>query len=279
MAILSNIRIGLRLGASFLVILLLLVGISMVALIRMKEQALASERIINHDVNRVIQTNIIKSQAQKAALTLLQILPTPERSDRIALYKVMDNINKQLDETLVKVTDSYGQALPSQLTELISLRQIYSDNFLETVEYVEADTELAIEHYNDETKPALEALLTKISSFEQFELSRMNSEQSASELANANAQRMMILLAVIAFIAGAFLAIAVSRSIVNPIEQAVAFARKIAQGDLSQQPVEARRDEIGELNDALSEMRDGLFTLISIKLSSLRWDKRYYRSD
>ena len=263
MTILSNIRIGLRLGASFLVILLLLVGISIVALARMKEQAKASAMIINQDVSRVMQTNTIKSQAQKAALTLLQILPTPERDDRIKLYKAMDRINKQLDETLVKVTDSYGASLPAQLTDLITLRQAYSKNFIETVEYVEYDTEVAIEHYNDVTKPALEVLLAKITSFQQFEQRRMTNEQSASEQANANAQRLVIFLALTAFIAGAFLAISVSRSIVTPIQQAVSFARKISQGDLSQQQVTVRKDEIGDLNNALNDMRDGLFSLIS----------------
>ncbi|MBL1415523.1 MAG: hypothetical protein COB27_001405 [Moritella sp.] len=48
MSILSNSRISVRLGASFLAILLLLALISVVALSRMKEQAIAS--LIQHSI-------------------------------------------------------------------------------------------------------------------------------------------------------------------------------------------------------------------------------------
>lgn len=263
MSFLSNIRIGLRLGISFIVLLLLLLGISILALTRMKEQAMASEVIISQDVSRVMHTNSIKAQAQKAALTLLQILPTPERDDRIKLYKAMDKENKMLDQTLVVVADTYGDMKPSQLTNLIKLRKIYSENFLETVEYVEADPEYAIAHYNESTRPSLEALLAEITAFQNFEQQRMRDEQAATEAANQSAQQLVIGLAVIALLLGLFLAIVVSRSIINPIKDAVEFAREIAQGNLKPHRSAPRSDEIGELNNALNEMRDGLFSLIS----------------
>lgn len=263
MSFLSNMRIGLRLAISFLVLLLLLVGISIVALTRMKEQALASEVIINQDVTRVMYTNAIKAQAQKAALTLLQILPTPERDDRIKLYKAMDKENLMLDQTLAKVAKSYGETKPEQLTNIIKLRETYSANFLETVEYVEVDAEYAIEHYNDSTRRSLEALLDEITAFQQFEQQRMLNEQTATEAANQSAQQFVIVLALLALILGLFLATTVSRSIIHPIKDAVDFARDIAKGNLRPHKSTPRNDEIGELNTALNDMRDGLFSLIS----------------
>lgn len=263
MSILSNSRIGVRLGGSFLAILLLLAFISIVALSRMKEQALASEQLISRDVSRVIQTNEIKAHAQKAALILLQILPTSERDERIKLYKEMDNENKILDQFITDITKSYGENPPQQLSAFNDIRAMYYEKFIETVEYIEIDPEFAITHYNEETRPALEELLAAIDVFQLFEQQRMSNEQRASEQANDMAFNLVISLAISAFILGAILAITVSRSIVQPIDKAVNFAREIAKGDLQQQDIEVSRDEIGELNEALCEMRSGLFSLIS----------------
>lgn len=263
MSILSSSRIGVRLGVSFLAILLLLALISGVALSRMKEQALMSAQLLNRDVSRVIQTNEIKAHAQKSALILLQILPTSERNERVKLYKEMDSENKVLDQLITDITESYGNSPPPQLSAFNAIRAMYFDAFIETVEYIEIDPEFAISHYNQETRPALEALLNAINTFQQFEQQRMRHEQNASEQANEMAFNLVISLAISAFILGAVLAITVSRSIAHPISKAVIFAREIAKGNLQHQDIESRRDEIGELNDALNEMRSGLFTLIS----------------
>ena len=263
MSILSNSRISVRLGASFLAILLLLALISVVALSRMKEQAIASEQLINRDVLRVIQTNEIKAHAQKSALILLQILPTSERSERVKLYKDMDSENKMLDQLIADITASYGENPPQQLSVFNDIRATYYEKFIETVEYIEIDPEFAITHYNQETHPALEALLNAINVFQQFEQQRMRHEQNASVQANEMAIKFVISLAITAFVLGGILAITVSRSIARPISNAVTFAREIAKGNLRPQNIESRRDEIGELNDALNEMRNGLFNLIS----------------
>jgi len=263
MSILSSSRIGVRLGASFLAILLLLALISSVALSRMKAQSLASAQLLNRDVSRVIQTNEIKAHAQKSALILLQILPTSERDERVKLYKEMDNENKMLDQLIADITVSYSHNPPPQLSVFNDVRATYFDRFIETVEYIEIDPGFAISHYNQETRPALEALLNAINTFQQFEQRRMRLEQNASEQANEIAFNLVISLAIAAFILGAVLAITVSRSIAQPISKAVIFAREIAKGNLQHQDIKSRRDEIGELNDALNQMRSGLFSLIS----------------
>ncbi|PKH06366.1 methyl-accepting chemotaxis protein [Moritella sp. Urea-trap-13] len=263
MSILSNTRIGVRLGASFLAILLLLALISSVALSRMNSQSLASAQMVNRDVSRVIQTNQIKAHAQSAALILLQILPTSDRNERVKLYKEMDLENNKLDQLIADITLSYGNNPPAQLSVFNDMRAHYFETFIETVEYIEIDPDFAITHYHQETRPALEGLLNAINKFQEFEQQRMKHEQHISEEANEMAFNLVISLSISAFVLGAVLAITVSRSIAQPIAQAVSFAREIAKGNLQHQKIEDRRDEIGELNDALGEMRNGLFSLIS----------------
>ena len=65
-----------------------------------------------------------------------------------------------------------------------------------------------------------------------------------------------------AVVLGLFAALLISRSIVAPLRQAVAFARRIADGDLSQDLPLQRRDELGQLMAAMQSMTDSLRQLI-----------------
>lgn len=55
----------------------------------------------------------------------------------------------------------------------------------------------------------------------------------------------------------------VSRVISTPLDQSVAFANQIAQGDISKEITVSSDDEIGTLTKALATMRNNLYTIIS----------------
>jgi len=65
-----------------------------------------------------------------------------------------------------------------------------------------------------------------------------------------------------AVILGLLAALLISRSIVRPLEQTVAFARRIAEGDLRQDIPLNRRDELGQLLAAMQSMTGNLRALV-----------------
>uniref|UniRef100_UPI0030DB0EA9 methyl-accepting chemotaxis protein n=2 Tax=Pseudomonas sp. EA_105y_Pfl2_R69 TaxID=3088683 RepID=UPI0030DB0EA9 len=65
-----------------------------------------------------------------------------------------------------------------------------------------------------------------------------------------------------AVVLGMLATLLISRSIVAPLQQAVAFARRIAEGDLSQDLPHNRRDEVGQLMAAMQVMSLSLRTLV-----------------
>ena len=65
-----------------------------------------------------------------------------------------------------------------------------------------------------------------------------------------------------AVLLGMLAALAISRSIVRPLRQTVAFAQRIAAGDLSQDLPPGRRDELGQLLEAMQRMTASLRTLV-----------------
>lgn len=256
-------RISQRLGLSFIAILLLLVLIATMALTQMNKQSVMAKAFVTDDVVKFVDISAIKSHAQRSALLLLQILPTEERSDRINLYKDMDEENRKLNSAIKKVSESFDGTTPIQFTTLLARQKSYNENFIETVEYVEFDSETALSHYQESTKPALEALLMSISDYLESERMRMFKHQETNAAASDDIQNMVVVISVIALLLGIALAIGVSRSIVAPLNKTVKLARKIAQGDLQQTSVEHRGDEVGDLVGAIEEMRANLAQLIS----------------
>jgi methyl-accepting chemotaxis protein len=65
-----------------------------------------------------------------------------------------------------------------------------------------------------------------------------------------------------AVLLGLLAALLISRSIVRPLEQTVAFAQRIAEGDLSQDLPLDRRDELGQLLAAMQSMTGNLRALV-----------------
>ncbi|OYO25920.1 methyl-accepting chemotaxis protein [Janthinobacterium sp. PC23-8] len=89
------------------------------------------------------------------------------------------------------------------------------------------------------------------------------------EQINVASRNLMIALGVTILLLGSTLAIALGRSIVQPLERAVALARRVAAGDLTSRVENRARDETGQLLDALGEMNGSLSQLVGdVRLST-----------
>ncbi len=261
---LSNVKIGARLGLSFSALLVLLIIIAGLALVRMANFSDATRKFVDEDVSRVMHASDVTIQAQAAALNLLQILSTSEREKRIGLYKTMDGHNAVLDGILeaFKAGELSGQE--ELLSMLIEKRTAYKKAFLDTVDLVELDPKDAIEQYNKDTEPALAALLEAINQLLVSEQQALLDEQKSTEQENQNAIYIMELLSLVATVLGGLLAFTVSRSIVAPINRAVSVAQRMSRGDLRQYSHNAEgQDEISVLMQSFHQMNTELHSLIS----------------
>ena len=82
-------------------------------------------------------------------------------------------------------------------------------------------------------------------------------EHHIKAVADKNIQASVVV-ALVAVLLASFIALLISRSVTNPIRQAVAVAQLVAKGDLSQRLHIQAKDEVGELARAIDEMSDGL---------------------
>lgn len=265
---LSNMRIGMRLGLSFLLLLSLLAIIVLVTLGRMSALSSANETIVKREVSNLVMASKINAQSQTAAIKLLMILSTTDRNTRIPLYKELDRHNSDIDESLDKFGMGEG-VTQSDLDNLVSKREAYQVAFRETVDLVEFDVEAAVEQFHESTSPALERFLEAIADLVDNKQNRLVQGQRAAVESSDSAASLVVSIGFGALILGAILAFFVSRSITQPINAAVVVARKIADGELRDPPKCKGRDEVSELMEAFASMCNGLKSLVvSIKDSA-----------
>jgi len=89
-----------------------------------------------------------------------------------------------------------------------------------------------------------------------------NIEEQAMGDDSRNALLLLGSMGLVAVLIGLFAAFTISRSIVAPLRQTVEFARRIAGGDLSQDLPQNRRDELGQLLEAMQGMTRSLRDLV-----------------
>ncbi|HEX4333038.1 MAG TPA: methyl-accepting chemotaxis protein [Usitatibacter sp.] len=124
---------------------------------------------------------------------------------------------------------------------------------------------------NDE---AAKVLITEVDPIVQKTLTLLNRlielQKKAAEEANAAAivtgdrlARTVYIVEVVALILAVLVAWTITRSIVGPLRDAVAVARRVASGDLTSNITPEGRDEAAELLSALREMNDGLGRMVA----------------
>ena len=78
----------------------------------------------------------------------------------------------------------------------------------------------------------------------------------------AHAKNMLLLATILALVIGLFAALIITRQIVIPLSQTLKVAERVAAGDLTQNLLSQRQDELGQLQRAMQSMTLGLRELI-----------------
>ena len=82
------------------------------------------------------------------------------------------------------------------------------------------------------------------------------------DIESADARNMQLICTLIALILGVFAAVIITRQITRPLQDTLMVVERIASGDLTQNTVVTRRDELGELQQGIQRMGSTLRDLI-----------------
>ena len=262
---LDDIRVGPKLWGTVMGLLIVMLAAAVftqnrasVAMVSALEKVLQKEESITRAGQWLGLTQVVIERTT-AAINVQDPAASKMLSERsaansAAITKVQEEVQKYL------ITDEEKQAY-----EQVGKMRTEALTLLKRVPEMKAagDTEAMLRFTEQEFTPAANKLLASLEAF-------IKVEQQARDAAVVHMHESSKLAAIFGLIAAAFLlAVAVGltliliRSIVHPLQQVIAVAKSISEGDLTQNLHTTRHDEFGDLLKAFAQMSERLRGLVS----------------
>ncbi len=262
---LNNLKVGLRLTLGFGAVLALVTAIVAISYVRL----MASERAQVTATEFERSYNLAASWTAKAELNVANAvaiakssgLPTIEAYFVPQMKETSAQINIIQQDLDASISSERGKALLATAEEK---RKAFLALRPQIDELKTHPDETATEAFvKTKLLPASEEYLNAMGALRslQRELANDNRVSVTKELQQA--EMMLLVLLAVSLCVGAFMALMITRSVTQPVNEAVAAARLIAASDLSQPTMTSDRlDELGDLMRALGDMQQSLRRLV-----------------
>ena len=258
-----NLKIGVRLGLAFAVVLLLLTVLTVVGIIRMQtasrmtdmmQEKVGTERMVA-EWQKVVEVNAARtSAAWKVA----------DAADQRAFEQQMAQSSGRATQLQDKLgTILAGGAGKPLHDAVLASRKAYVDT-RKAVFKAKADGDIALgtrlfEQDMEGKRIVYLGALQKLAEFQQAELDAAGLEIQRNY---ASGRNMLIVLGAIAVAMGMAFAAWITRTITRPIQEAVKVAESVSSGDLTSRIVVSSSDETGQLMHALKNMNSNLVDIV-----------------
>ncbi|PKO90226.1 MAG: hypothetical protein CVU16_10745 [Betaproteobacteria bacterium HGW-Betaproteobacteria-10] len=249
-----------RLIVAFSILLLLLGLVAGIALQHIETLTAGMRSFVDQQARVALLAQEANQQAQQAAIQLLRLLQTSHKERRIPLYRAMDAAMAASVSAIDQLRKHDRQSVDrADIEKVIALREDYAKSIQITVEMIEIDgVAAALAHFGGRTEADLNRLLDQTRQLAAFEQRQMQAGVERLEQSAAKTRELALLIAALAILIGAALAVLIARSIVRPVNEAVAVAESISRGDYTTAIPQGRLQETRALLDALGAMRGAI---------------------
>ncbi|MEB0134106.1 methyl-accepting chemotaxis protein [Actimicrobium sp. CCC2.4] len=260
-----DLTIGKRLGLGFAVLLMLSMATTAIGISRLNAVAsatrellkdpLATERLVS-DWNRNISAGVRRTSAiaRSSDPSLAAFFAEDQASSTTNSSQLQSAIGKRMRTDREKAV----------FAEVGELRKVYLSSRDQIVALKkEGKLDEANQLLDQTFTPAAKNYLIKIDELQGEERRQIDQATVDIETNYEAGRNLMLILAVVMLIQGVLVSWLLSRSITGPLANAVRFAREVASGNLTATIHSDRRDESGQLIDALQAMVTNLSTLVT----------------
>ena len=266
-----NMKIGVRLGIAFAIVLALLVFISITAVYNMSSMNGVTETLVKRNF---IETKLAADALDNARGSIARVFEIVSTTNEDAAKEAQERLKtntSNFDQALAQlepmVTTPAGKDLFAQIKDT---RNRYVTSYEKTLSLVAGNRDDAVKMAYGETYKNLHAFADSLRKMVDHQQQNFNDNGELSAKTYSSSKTQMIVYSLIAIVLGAVAAIWITRSITTPINQAVSIAQTIAGGDLTQEFSAQSTDETGQLIQALHEMNANLVNIVSeVKSGSL----------
>jgi methyl-accepting chemotaxis protein len=260
----KNLLIWQRLALGFGVVILLLMLLAGLSYLRIGALNSKVDLIVNDRYPNTATANKIKADINDVARSMLNILimTDPDQIKKeLANIDEVTAINNEAIANLEKsIVDKKGH---EALQEIILIRDKFAPLQTKFVNLIKEDRkDDALTKFMFSVRPNQAKYFTALDKFLAYQNSQMEQAGLDSAKLASQTSALIMILALLASAVSALVAIMVTRSITKPLNEAVAVAERVANGDLSSDIETQSRDETGQMMQALKEMNASLVKIV-----------------
>jgi methyl-accepting chemotaxis protein len=257
---LTDFKIGARLGAGFVIVLLLFAATAGVGVTRLAAMHGSIDEIVNGHMVHIDHASDIKDNANLIARAIRNAVLSDNPAEVEAEFKRISDARAGSIEIIRKLDEATkSEAGRALLKTLAEARGLYAAA-------IDKVATLARDHKDDEAHKLLMGEASKVQAVYfkaiddvvEYEKSDARQEAEQSQADYAQSRTMLISLAVGAILVSIGMAVWITRSITGPVAAAMQAAHRVEQGDLSSDIRVDRKDEIGQLLASLQAMQANL---------------------
>ena len=262
----KNMKIGMRLGLGFGVVLLLLLAVALVGVTRMAGMNDNIDNIVNDKYPKTVWANNVVDNINVIARSLRNGILNIESKDRVKaeMARIADarkTIKENYDRLDATVKSDKGKMLMKELATIRATNVAAQDRMVSLIEA--GNRQEATAFLTGEYRSMQRAYFDAINNLLSYQSELMEQAGKNAEVAYDSGRGMMIALTIAAVLLGAFIAYWVTRSITKPLGEAVDVANALAAGDLTAKIEVDSKDETGKLLEAMQGMVAQLSQIIT----------------
>lgn len=266
MQLISNLKVGTRLGLGFAMVLLLLIVLALVGLSKLRLVQANLDSIVNDDFAKIGLVNAMRDAVRFQSVALRDVVMQEDLSFKKKELKLMKEARKKYHATREEleklVRDDMGKKYLAAIQQSEELVQSAVDAVLDAT--LSDDHGTAQNGVRDNVRPKQVEVINKLDEMLKYLEERSAKSALEAHSAYSTALIFMLVLAGFAVVLGSLIAWVITRSITTPLASAVDIAYRIAKGDLTGQvQVSQGANELSKLLAALKEMNDSLSHIIS----------------
>jgi methyl-accepting chemotaxis protein len=261
---LKNMKIGMRLGVGFGVIVILLAVVITMSLTRMGAIGYNIDKMVNDQFPKVVWANDIIDQVNNSARAVRNMLLLDKAQDIQRENGRIDDATKKIDEAIDKlkkvvVSDKGKEILKGMIDSRVPYREALGQVRKAALEEKKKEaTVLLIE----KVRPVQFAYMENINKLIAYQTEMVKKGGQDSLDLYSNTRMVMIVLAVIALLLTVGIAYLLTRSITKPISECMTVAEKLAKGETDVRIENVTKDETGQLLASMKNMVEKIQLLI-----------------
>lgn len=252
----NNLRIGIRSGMGFAIVLIFMIVIMFVGIFYMGKIHEQLDQIYNENYARIALANEMKVSIDEIYIEMRSIILLSDKSSQQEALKRIEShrnkYNKALEALINIDQSSEGKRLLANLqTDIASAKESNNQWLALAVNNNVSDAVPLLEKQCEPKRLNIEQLLLDLIKYHE---DTIKIDYNEAEVQHDQARLIMLVLGFITLLLGILLAFILSRSISKPVTELLKCANTASSGDLTVQIPIKSRDEIGQLAQALTVM-------------------------